>query len=1352
MSAAQSQDRIDSLVDIPAVKEQFDQLNKFIDETRAKIISMPKMMEDYKSNASGANAKKASDDLAQANKGVKDSFDKLGTSLNDTKGKIDQVAQAQAKLASLNTQEAKDLALINEQRKQATSALAAEAKAQLAGVGSKNEARAAIASMLKEQNSLNLSTAEGRARSAELTTEIDKQNLFIKENSDALSKQKINVGNYTSATEGLSTILGTLRSEITSATTAYGANSEQVQSLTTKFDLVSGMLQKQEGGFASLTMELRNAERALVSLNEQGLKDSEGFNQLQAAVAEAKRGVNQFNQNQKLLESAAPTLTAMTVAAKGLGGAYAIGAGLGGIFGDEQGKIARETEKLIAIMTLLQGLEEVHQLLLQKDAVLMNISAGITSAFAAAKNLLAGSTTKVIEAEASQAVAVDLTTTSLETQQAVIAEAAVSLDGFTLASAETTVALEAQTGATTEAAVAAGVLDTALSVGIIGILALIATGIYFLVKALSSMGEEALKEIDATKDYVKALNDLNDALLFQNSVLDDNIKKSKDKLEADIKLAEAAGKNKVLTGGLQTDASSLSKQEALSNVLALDNKGVTISSPQADIDKALVRVKAIANEADKKRADAAKDQVRFDEEHLKLMDTKRQRGKDAVIPTSELTPETQSDNRFTSFANQGFVDVSDAIASNDKLKKSQDDLAKDANDNYNKIQGALDNYSKSVTDNAADVTKLTKEKKDEADKKNEESARNNLELIIDTNSRIIANSNSTEAQKLTAVKNTETAKNELLDSSVAKAKDDLKDQIITQDEYNTKLSDIEKDRTINIRDEEEKRATIKREYMLKDLQAQLDADKALADAQSGIYKTISGNAALSPEQRISALQQEYDIKNKILKQETAAKLIELGPGGTDVEKKSLNDQLNSQLLQSKSDYAADALKIAKSAVEQEKEIELKALDDITIKYNEAELVRQKGYIDDLDKKTDAYNNGKLTYKKYLEEKEKLDDAYATVTIANTEALIKSQLAEYKKLYPNLDASESDAKKSLSDAKTGESNSTDLGDKQKYSDQAANAQEVLDNIARVRKAEGELNKQLNDTEEKQDTQTVKNKTDRLKEWGDHVKSTLLKVQEAYSALNEAVVGMAKASAEKQINLLQDQVNANTAAKDNEVKNIQASTLSAEQKAAAIQNINAKTEADNDALKAKQQKEREKEANYEKAATIFKVTLDTIKAVTGFLAEQDYFAAIAAGVEGAAQLAVAIATPVPRYAKGTTSSAEGWAFTDELGAELYKTPSGETFMGSDNGANLKYLERGTEIISHDQVNNYKLANVAAWAGGYTPNNSSVTTDKKIEGLTHAVLSSGRENVKALKKYRSNVTVINKANYWDRLKSDL
>lgn len=166
---------------------------------------------------------------------------------------------------------------------------------------------------------------------------------------------------------------------------AYGKAAQQAQWLAT-------IVQKEEGGFASATQRVRAHERALISMKEAGLEGTEAFAALREETVADAREMKEFQRQQKLMESDAPALKALTLAAKALGGAYAIGAGTAALFADGNEKVEKEMNKLIAVMTILQGLQEAWEFINMKSAASMELRKTATAAAAVATELYAAVT------------------------------------------------------------------------------------------------------------------------------------------------------------------------------------------------------------------------------------------------------------------------------------------------------------------------------------------------------------------------------------------------------------------------------------------------------------------------------------------------------------------------------------------------------------------------------------------------------------------------------------------------------------------------------------------------------------------------------------------------------------------------------------------------------------------------------------------------------------------------------------------------------------------------------------------------------------------------------------------------
>ena len=76
------------------------------------------------------------------------------------------------------------------------------------------------AELIKQRNSISTSTEEGRKRIQAINAELDQNNAVIKDNNDLLGKQKINIGNYASALDGVVPGLGGMVSGLQNATKA----------------------------------------------------------------------------------------------------------------------------------------------------------------------------------------------------------------------------------------------------------------------------------------------------------------------------------------------------------------------------------------------------------------------------------------------------------------------------------------------------------------------------------------------------------------------------------------------------------------------------------------------------------------------------------------------------------------------------------------------------------------------------------------------------------------------------------------------------------------------------------------------------------------------------------------------------------------------------------------------------------------------------------------------------------------------------------------------------------------------------------------------------------------------------
>jgi hypothetical protein len=184
------------------------------------------------------------------------------------------------------------------------------------------------------------------------------------------------------------------------------------------------------------------------------------------------------------------------------------------------------------------------------------------------------------------------------------------------------------------------------------------------------------------------------------------------------------------------------------------------------------------------------------------------------------------------------------------------------------------------------------------------------------------------------------------------------------------------------------------------------------------------------------------------------------------------------------------------------------------------------------------------------------------------------------------------------------------------------------------------------------------------------------EEVYSIIGEFI----NAGTEREKNAIQEQIDAldEKKAKDIEVAN--QTITNATDRANAIAVIEARAEAQRQQLEIRKRQAQERQAKFEKAATIASIIMETSLAVIRALGDKttpSIFGRIAGaviiGAIGAAKLAVAIATPIPKYKHGKKANEpyEGPAIVGDGGkSELIERADGRMEV-TPAKATLTYL---------------------------------------------------------------------------------
>lgn len=302
-------------------------------------------------------------------------------------------------------------------------------------------------------------------------------------------------------------------------------------------------------------------------------------------------------------------------------------------------------------------------------------------------------------------------------------------------------------------------------------------------------------------------------------------------------------------------------------------------------------------------------------------------------------------------------------------------------------------------------------------------------------------------------------------------------------------------------------------------------------------------------------------------------------------------------------------------------------------YNREKAIDQAAYSDELTRLTDAYNAKFQAAAGNTAKQERITNEYNRKRLELQDAFIIESLQK------DIDF----ATKELEIQKLNSTNS--LADQEKI---AAAEQKLADLRLKLKDAETKFIIDKNNDQAKSDKDLANERVKNLEK--------LKGVYDDVAGLLDQVVSNIT-DADK--SSLQSQIDAIDKKKAKEIDAVNASLLSADEKAKRIDEINARSQAKDEELQARQKQADIKKAQFEKAVGIGKIILNTAIAVAKDLA--DPFKVAYDIAIGAAELAIAIAAPIPRLKDGTKDSKAGPHWLGDGGKrELAIMPDGTSFI--------------------------------------------------------------------------------------------
>lgn len=118
-------------------------------------------------------------------------------------------------------------------------------------------------------------------------------------------------------------------------------------------------------------------------------------------------------------------------------------------------------------------------------------------------------------------------------------------------------------------------------------------------------------------------------------------------------------------------------------------------------------------------------------------------------------------------------------------------------------------------------------------------------------------------------------------------------------------------------------------------------------------------------------------------------------------------------------------------------------------------------------------------------------------------------------------------------------------------------------------------------------------------------------------------------------------------------------------------------------ARQRDIKNREAKAKKGQALFNIAIDTAQGIVSAISSGKIGLSIAIAAIGAIQAGIVASQPIPQFATGTNNAPEGYALTQEKGAEIITDKSGKIkSLGNNKGAQMTYLSKGDKVFTAEQ----------------------------------------------------------------------
>jgi hypothetical protein len=299
---------------------------------------------------------------------IKQAFDNLDSSTKPDF--IQQLTTDAAQFLEIQKQ-------LEQELKDTAIAFRLQTKEIVAGEGSIDQLGARLENLQKAYSALNTADRES-ALGVDLKKQINDLDKEVKELEVGIGKTRRLVGDYANQiSQGLSPAFTLLNDQLQEnnklmqdAAKFSELSADAQAQLVTETEALNVLLQKSVATIGDLKAQNTALQKTLLALEAANLKGSESYKIIQAELIKGTKAVNDLRGEVRALQSDTRALDQVIGVASSLVAVYQTGAAAMQLFGEESEDTQRAIAKLVAVQSVLNGLQTIQQQLTQRGTVL----------------------------------------------------------------------------------------------------------------------------------------------------------------------------------------------------------------------------------------------------------------------------------------------------------------------------------------------------------------------------------------------------------------------------------------------------------------------------------------------------------------------------------------------------------------------------------------------------------------------------------------------------------------------------------------------------------------------------------------------------------------------------------------------------------------------------------------------------------------------------------------------------------------------------------------------------------------------------------------------------------------------